>query len=210
MRQIRYRSHLLALAAFAVAISACSSTTKSVSTEGLSGSADSPFRNILVIGVAADYEARTRFERKLASELRATGTAATALYVAAGGNQPIERENIEKLVASNGYDAVLISKPLKRDTDAKMKTGGAATKAVRRDKGALHLFRYDYEELNEPATWNVNLSVTISTELFAARDSERVWAVETAVAKKDTLEEVISEATEKIVRRLKRDKLIAD
>lgn len=208
MRRFRRNFNFLALAAIAMAFSACSTSARSVSTERASETVGVPFSNILVIGIAADYEARTRFERKLASELRTTGTGATALYVAAGGNKPIEREAIEELVKTDSYDAVLISKPLKRETDAEMKTGGAATKAVRRDDGALHLFRYDYEELNEPVTWNVNLSVTISTELFAANDSQKVWSIETDVSKKDSLEDLITEASEKIVRRLKRDKLI--
>jgi hypothetical protein len=67
------------------------------------------------------------------------------------------------------------------------------------------LFRYDYEELNEPATININLSVTIYTELFAADSSEQIWALESKISKKEYLEELINEASEKIVRQLKRD-----
>jgi len=208
VRRIRRSSFSLVLAAIAVAFSACSTSARTVTTEQALDSVDAPFSNVLVIGVAVDYEARSRFERKLASELRTTGSGATPLYIAAGGNKPIEREAIEELVKSEGYDAVLISKPLNRNSDAQMKTGGAATKAVRRDDGALHLFRYDYEELNEPVTWNVNLSVTIATELFAAKDSQRVWAIETDVSKKDSLENLINEASERIVRRLRKDGLV--
>jgi len=206
--RIRQRSLYLALTIMSVAIGACTASTKTVSTEHASSAGVSRFSNILVIGVADDYERRTRFERKLASELKASGTAATALYVAAGGNKPIEREAIEDLVRSNGYDAVLISKPLNRDTNAEMKTGSPGAKAIRRDDGALHLFRYNYEELNVPVTWSVDFSVTLSTELFAAKDSRKVWAVETSVSKKKSLEELINEASETIVRRLRRDKLI--
>ena len=208
MRRIRQRSLLFTLAIMSVAIGACTAATQTVSTEQASSAAVSRFSNILVIGVADDYERRTRFERRLASELKASGTAATALYVAAGGNKPIEREAILDLVNSNGYDAVLISKPLNRNTNAEMKTGSAATKTTRRDDGALHLFRYDYEELNEPTTWKLDLSVTLSTELFAAKGSQKVWAVETDVSKKESIEDLINEASEKIVARLKRDRLI--
>ncbi len=210
MPRIRQRPLFLALAALSVGISGCSASTGSVTSERASSHEGTRFNNILVIGVAADYEGRSRFERKLASKLRASGTAATAMYVAAGGNKPIEREAIEDLVKNNGYDAVLISRPLSRDADASMKTGSVATKAVRRDGRPIDLFRYDYEELNEPVTWNVDLSITISTELFAASDSQKVWAVETDVSKKESLEDLINEASEKIVRRLKRDKLIGN
>jgi hypothetical protein len=149
------------------------------------------------------------FERKLASGLRAAGADATALYIAAGGNKPIERKAIEDLVKANGYDAVLISKPVSRSADPSMKTGSAATKASRKG-GGIDLFRYDYEELNEPATWNVNLSITISTELFAASDSQKVWSTETKISKKDSLEELVNEVSAKIVRQLKRNRLISN
>lgn len=190
-------------------ISACSTTTGAVSAEGTSSSGHTRFGNILVIGVANDYEGRSMFERKLASGLRAAGADATALYIAAGGNKPIERKAIEDLVKANGYDAVLISKPVSRSADPSMKTGSAATKASRKG-GGIDLFRYDYEELNEPATWNVNLSITISTELFAASDSQKVWSTETKISKKDSLEELINEVSAKIVRQLKRNRLISN
>lgn len=207
MRRSRQRYLFLALAALSAGISGCSASTGNVSTERASSHEGTRFSNILVIGVANDYEGRSRFERKLASELKAAGTDATALYIAAGGNEPVEREAIEALVKANGYDAVLISKPLSRGADPSMKTGSAATKTSRKG-GGIDLFRYDYEELNEPATWNMDFSVTISTELFAASDSQSVWAAETKVSKKETREELINEASEKIVRQLKRDRLI--
>lgn len=88
---------------------------------------------------------------------------ATALYLAAGGNKPIVREAIEELAKAGSYDAVLISRPLSCNDDASMKTGSAAAKAVRKDGGGIDLFRYDYEELNEPVTWSVDFSITISS-----------------------------------------------
>ena len=190
-------------------ISACSTTTGAVSAEGTSSSGHTRFGNILVIGVANDYEGRSMFERKVASEIRAAGADATALYIAAGGNKPIERKALEDLVKANGYDAVLISKPVSRSADPSMKTGSAATKASRKG-GGIDLFRYDYEELNEPTTWNVNLSITISTELFAASDSQKVWSTETKISKKDSLEELVNEVSAKIVRQLKRNRLISN
>jgi hypothetical protein len=199
---------LVFLAVLSAGILGCTASTGNVSTELARGHPSAPFSSILVIGVADNYEGRAKFERKLASELRAAGTTATALYVAAGGNKPIEREAIEALVQANGYDAVLISRVLNRNTDASMKAGSSASKAVRKDGGGIDLFRYDYEELNEPTTWNVELSVTISTELFAASDSQRVWAIESSISDKDYVEDVINEAADIIVRRLNRDRLI--
>ena len=187
-------------------IGACA--TSSTTTESAAAVDRSALNNILVIGVANDYEGRTRFERKLARDLSAAGTSGTALYSVAGGNKPIVREAIEDLVKEKGYDAVLISRVVDRDTSAAVKEGSTATTAVRRDGRPIDLFRYDYEELNEPAVININLGVTIDTELFAADSSERVWALASTISNKDSVDELINEASEKIVRQLKRDKLI--
>jgi len=208
VRRIRERFFYVSCAILAVLISACATSTQTMASKDASTIDRPPFKNILVIGVANDYEGRTRFERNLAKELTASGMSASPMYVAAGGNRPFTREAIEELVEANGYDAVLISRVLERDTDTSTKSGSSVTKAVRRNDRPVDLFRYDYEELNEPVTMDINLSVRILTELFAAADNERIWALESMISKKKTLEDVINEASEKIVRRLKRDGVI--
>lgn len=208
MPRILKRFLFSVLIVLSAGILGCSASTGSVTKVGASGYQDSPFSNILVIGVADNYEGRSQFERKLTADLKASGTNATAMYVVAGGNKPIAREAIEELVQSNGYDAVLISRVLNRNAEASMKAGSTGAKAIRKDGGGIDLFRYDYEEINEPMTLDVNLSVAFTTELFAASDSQRVWAIESSISDKDYLEQVISEAADIIVRRLKRDRLI--
>lgn len=179
----------------------CSASTGNTSSE-------TTFKNLLVIGVAHDYDGRSRFERTLATQLGNRGTSATAYYVAIKGNKPIDRESIENLVKTEGFDGVIITRVLNRDTDASMKTGGAATKTVRKDQGALKLFRYDYEELNEPATLNVNVSITISSELYETGNGDKVWEFESQLAKRDMVSRVIDDAVDKIMRRLRRDRLV--
>ena len=201
MPRIRKRSHFLAYVALSIVICGCSASPQTNQDA-------KRFNNLLVIGVGVDYEGRSRFERKLVSDLKAEGVNATALYVAAGGNKPIEREAIKALVEANGYDSVLISRVLSRDSETSQNSGFAGAKAVRKDGGAVNLFRYDYVDLSEPAVLDIKLSIRFSTELFAATDSQRVWAIEAEVSKKDQLEYVINEASETIVRRLKKDKLI--
>lgn len=209
MRQICKRLVYPALAVVTLALAACSASNQAIQSESPSRTT-AGFHNILVIGLGDNYEYRARFERKLVFELKNSGVAATALYVAAGGNRPIERESIERLVRDKGFDAVLVSRPLDRDTAAKVKTGSAGAKAVRRDDGALKLFRYDYEELNEPVTWGVDLSITLLSELVAAEDSQKAWAAETEISKKDSIDDLIDDASVRIARRLKRDGMIGN
>ena len=207
MYRFRRQFFFPALAVISCFATACSST--SVSSQPAAGYSGAGFKNFLVIGVANDFEGRATFEHKLVSELRSMGANATALYVVGGGNTPIERSAIEMLVKENGYDAVLISRVLNRDTEASIKTGSADAKAVRKDGRPVNLFRYDYEELNEPPSLDFNLSVRLSTELFSAESSEKVWAIESDISAKDGLPSLVLEAVETITRQLKKNKLVA-
>ncbi len=198
---------LVAVLAGAVVFTGCSSSTGTVVTALQPAVGGTLFKNILVIGVANNYEGRAQFERELVSELRAADTTATAMYVAAGDNKSIEQRAIEELVSARGFDAVLISRVVNRSTAAAMKTGSAATKSVRKG-GGIDLFRYDYEEINGPVTVDVDLSIAFTTELFAASDSQKVWAIESSISHKEHLEQIINEAADIIVRGLKKDRLI--
>jgi len=204
--RIRHQIRFTVLVMCSLVMSACSTT--SVSNQSATDYSGPGFKNILVIGVANDYEGRASFERRLASELKANGANASALYVVGGGNKPIERSAIEALVQENGYDAVLISRVLNRDTAVAVKEGSAGGKATRMGGRAVNLFRYDYEELNEPPTLDLSLSVTISTELFAADSSDIVWAIESAISGKDGIDSLVSEAVETIIRQLRKDGLV--
>ena len=83
--------------------SACAQT-KSTKTYDTTNNESYKTQNILVIAIAADYDSRARFERDLAKALKSSGTAAAAYYSVGGGNTPIDRDSIAKLVASNGFD----------------------------------------------------------------------------------------------------------
>jgi hypothetical protein len=188
---------------------ACSTPTRTSSTPGATNSDGRVFGNILVIGVANDYDGRARFERELATELKSLGINGTAYYSAVGGNKPINRQAIEALVKSDGFDAVLITKVLNRETTSTEKTGSAATKTTRKNGRAVDLFRYEYEELNEPVTLNIGLTVTISSELFAASDGQKVWSVESRISNKEMVSKIVDEAVSTVIKHLKSAGVIA-
>ncbi len=208
VRLIRNLPLPLFVATLTVFLSSCATSTPT--STSADPTINASFNNILVIGVANDYDARARFERRTVSDLKAEGINATPMYTVGGGNKPIERALVEELVSSEGYDAVLISRVLSREDESSVKTGSTATKATHKEGRALDLFRYDYEELNEPTVLNMTFSVSISTELFAAANSQKVWSIESSISRKDSVDELIDEASETIVRRLRKDKLISN
>lgn len=187
---------------------ACSSSGRTVSTyEG--PAYDGPaFRNLLVIGVADNYNNRATFERLLSKNIAASGASATAYYTLVEMDAPIDRPAIEKVVEGGNYDAVLISRVLNRDVDSAVKVGTSGARKIRKDGGAASLFRYDYEELNEPVTLTTELSAVIASELFSVASKERIWSIETDVSNEASVGVLVIDASESIAARLRKDSLI--
>jgi hypothetical protein len=205
VRQMRLISFLLAVS---LVFAACSASTRTVTSTTAAKYQGDGFNNILVIGVANDYNSRSRFERILVTKLAEHNVTAVAYYRAMGGSDPIERESVKQLVESEGFDAVLITRVLNQNVDAKSKSGSAATKSVRKDEGALHLFRYDYEDLNEPPNFSFDVSVKLSTEVFDTSSESLVWAIEADISRKEVVSQVVDEAVKIIIQRLQKDGVI--
>ena len=90
---------------------------------------DSSYSDILVIGVAGDYDNRGAFERLMASRIKATGATATASYTVFG-RQPINRIVVSAAVQSRGFDAVLLTRVISHATDMSLQDGSSLTNAV--------------------------------------------------------------------------------
>ena len=202
MRQFRNTILTAATAAILLLAAGCSTSSKTVV------STDESFSNYLVIGVAQDYESRAQFERMIVHDITESGVSANTYYSAVGGNKPIDRETIESLIKSDGYDAVLIARVTHSEADAKAKSIQGQTRIDRKDEGALHLFRYDYTSLNEGYRLEFDVDVGLITEIYDTSSGERVWAIESELANREVIFELIEDAADEIVRRMRRDDLI--
>jgi hypothetical protein len=197
---IKNHSVLAICAGLAFLVGACSSTLSSVKTFEDPDYADASFSNILVIGVAGSYESRARWERTMASRISSRGASATAYHSVVGRNQEIDRNSVTNAVRANQFDAVL--------SDVTVKRGASTAKVSRMEDRPIDLFRYDYEVLNNPESINVETTVVLSTELFAADDEKRIWAIESTVSDKENVSYLIEDAVDMIVGELDKDRLI--
>ncbi len=193
--------------ALCIIIGACA-PTKSTKTYDSTNEVPYKAQNVLVIAIAADYDSRARFERNLASELRNSGVSAAAYYSVGGGNTPIDSDSIAKLVASDGFDTVLITRVMDSNANVKVKKGSARAQAIRMQGGGVNLFRYDYETLNDPMTLHINLDVVLSTEVFSTASDNKVWSLQSDFSRMKTIDAVISKSIDSIVRQLKKDRII--
>jgi hypothetical protein len=195
---------LLLIAVSAVTIG-CSATD---TTSANSGLAKAAYSNFLVIGIAGSYDSRAHFERTAVSGLRAEGAAASAYHVVVGGNKPINRESVQAAIQSGGFDAVVVTRALDTDTDVGARSAVTGTKVTRKDGGVLNMFRYDYEEMNEPLDIQINTRVTFATELYDAASEELVWSNESESRKFDNVGLLIEDTAATVVRLLERNDFI--
>lgn len=194
---------LIALSAVATGCAATSTTGADPDLARIS------YSNFLIIGVAGDYNNRAYFERSLVSGIRAKGSSASAFHVVAPGNKPVTREAVQGALEAGDFDAVLVSRVLDSNTDLEVKSAVTGTKVSRKNGGVLDLFRYDYEEVNDPLSLELNTSVNIATELYDAASEQRVWSIESVSSATENIGQLIEDAAENVVKRLSRDDLIS-
>lgn len=167
------------------------------------------FSNFLVIGIAGNYDSRAQFERTVVSGLRFRGSSASAYYVVAGGNKPITREAVKNAIDSGGFDAVVVTRVLDRDEDVSVKDTVTGTKATTKGGSLVNLFRYDYEDMDEPMSLDIKSQATFSVELYSAASEEMVWSFELVSSRSDNVGKIVDETAATVVNRLERDDLIA-
>jgi hypothetical protein len=84
------KHHLFSIVATSLVLAACGGSSTLKKTFDNPVYTKSSYSDILVIGVAGDYDNRGAFERAMASRIKATGATATASYTVFG-RQPINR-----------------------------------------------------------------------------------------------------------------------
>jgi hypothetical protein len=206
-RQFDIRNLLTALAVSALAL-ACASPAMTTKTLHDPAYADAVFGNFLVIGIGENYDARAQFERQLVAAIKSNGGTATAYYTIVGNKPQLSRDDIGKAIDDGGFDAVLVTRVKGQQSTVDVVSGAPETKTTRRSGTAFDLFRYDYEEMNDPDTVDVNTSVVVVCELYAAGDEKKIWAIESSASSTDGTGVLIDKEVETIIRHLKKDKLI--
>lgn len=195
----------IAATAALLSLVACA-TTESTSQFHVEDPAD--YSGFLIVGQTGAYSSRADFERLVVSELRERGASATAYHVAAGGDVPISRESIAAAVQSGNFEAIVLTRALSGDVEARLREGATDTLARTRADGLFDAFRYDYKDIKEPSRLDLSATVTFVAELYDIEDRTLVWSSRISTAKAETIEELVSDAARSLVQRLEADGLI--
>ena len=203
-----FRKVLLALIFAGTLVSGCA-TSSSPATSPEIDESDATFSNFLVIGVAGDYDSRAQFERMVVSGLKAEGVTGRAYHVVAGGNTPPTREAVLAAIEEHGFDAVVVTRTLDTESDVQVRSTVTGTKVKRKEGGFANLFRYDYEQYDDPLSLTIDMKLTFGTELYSAASQGLVWSSESTGPKADNVGILIDETAKSVVRQLKRAGKIA-
>ncbi len=178
-------------------------------TSGDSSPRQEKFSNLLVIGIAGTWDSRAQFERSVVSQLGAAGIGARSYIRIAGGPKAPTRDDVLAVIAEYDFDAVLVTRVLDTASSAAERSTTASAKVTRKDSGFMKLFRYDYEEINDPAGLEVNMEVEFMTELYSAASEELVWSSQTKAPKSDSVAILVDESAKLVVRKVRRSGKLA-
>lgn len=202
------RNHPVIPAGLFLILLGCATTSTTVETLDDPAYRDKSFHNFLVVGVAADYDNRAQFERQMVSAIKAAGASATAYYTLVGNNPPTTPEQLNSAISAGSFDAVLLTRVTGQKSEVDVQSGAPNTKVVRESGNFFDLFRYDYEEMNDPEEFEVETTVVVTTELYAAAETKKIWAVQTSSKTSEGAGMLIDGKVKEIMQQLKKERLI--
>lgn len=167
------------------------------------------YQRLLVIGVASDAEQRRRFEDLLVDRLGEQDVAAVAGYTRLGASPTILQEEVDRAATAAEADAILITHIVSVSSAAEVREGRVDIKSQCRGGDPADYFLYDHRELKEPDSVTFAHEVTVVTNLYDARNGERIWTIQSTCFDKADLDTVFGQEAQAIVRQLRRDRLVS-
>ena len=192
-----------------VVIAACVQQTEVIKLYDNSARAGQKYERLLVISIIGDTGTRRRLEELITGHLEAANVTAIAGYTETGLKTTILQDEIDAAARSANADAILITHIVSVDTRLDIDTGRTDIISECRGGDPVDYFLYDHRELKEPDTVKIAHTVVAVSNLYDASDGERLWTIQSTCFEKASMDEVLREEAEAIVRQLQLDKLVS-
>jgi hypothetical protein len=202
------RSVLLAFTALLLFTGGCARQTEVIKLYDNSAAIEQRFQRLLVVAVANDDNSRRRLEELITENLTSAGIGAVAAYSETGMKKPLLQEELNAAARNTDSDGLLITHVASVDTRVDVKPGQIKTISECRGGDPIDFFLYDHRELKEPDSVRLAHTVVVVTSLYNAASGERIWTIQSTCFEKASMDEVLREEAEAIVRQLQRDKLV--
>ena len=189
MMSIMYR--LMGLALLGLLATACSSTT--VKNSWVKPGYSDKIENVYLIGIAKEEDYRRIFEETFKRQLSGQGVRAVTSHNDLPKDQENSRENIIKAMSANSCDSVLLTKLVRKRTEAGTK--GQGINVVKTTPVPLYYdpwynswgsyYNQGYSVVNIQPTTPGTTTLIIESVLYDLKTEERIWA-----AQLETVEEI--------------------
>jgi len=209
-----FRNRTLLVFGVSVALAACSTGPQITRTQDVSESADTPYRNILVIALFPSFDNRKRLEKEIVQQLSMLGTDAVASTSLMNTKTPVTRQTFLAMVKQMESDAVLVTQPLGIESKTAMKDANPESTYNVRPTYYFNVWEVELTEYVEPQFLEIESSVALATQIYSVRSQEAVWAIESRFKMVQTEERAANytyfvDEGIAIVKHLSRDGLIA-
>ncbi len=158
------------------------------------------FSNMLVIGVAGDFQSRALFERQFVAAMADRQGKATAFHTVIGRRPYLTRIALDTAIRARGFDAVLLVREKGQDRE-ELVPGRPVGRA-------FDLFGYDYAELNSGDSIEQSAAITFITELYSVAQRKKIWSIESLSFDKTSATDLINEQAAMISQQIISDRLL--
>lgn len=184
-------NRLMGLALLGLLATACSSTT--VKNSWVKPGYSDKIENVYLIGIAKEEDYRRIFEETFKRQLSGQGVRAVTSHNDLPKDQENSRENIIKAMSANSCDSVLLTKLVRKRTEAGTK--GQGINVVKTTPVPLYYdpwynswgsyYNQGYSVVNIQPTTPGTTTLIIESVLYDLKTGERIWA-----AQLETVEEI--------------------
>jgi len=184
-------NRLMGLALLGLLVTACSSTT--VKNSWVKPGYSDKIENVYLIGIAKEEDYRRIFEETFKRRLSGQGVRAVTSHNDLPKDQENSRENIIKAMSANSCDSVLLTKLVRKRTEAGTK--GQGINVVKTTPVPLYYdpwynswgsyYNQGYSVVNIQPTTPGTTTLIIESVLYDLKTGERIWA-----AQLETVEEI--------------------
>ena len=205
---------LTSLALLTIFATACSSTT--VKNSWVKSGYAEKIENVYLIGIAKEEDYRRIFEETFKRKLSEQGVQAVTSHNDLPRDQENKREDIIKAMATNGCDSVLLTKLIRKRTEAGTK--GQGIQVVKTTPTPLYYdpwynswgsyYNQSYSVVNIQPTTPGTTTLIVESVLYDLKTEERIWAAQLETVEGLDPIKMIRDYVEAVTRNLKGKGLI--
>ena len=207
-------NRLMGLALLGLLTTACSSTT--VKNSWVKPGYSDKVENVYLIGIAKEEDYRRIFEETFKRQLSGQGVRAVTSHNDLPKDQENSRENIIKAMSANSCDSVLLTKLVRKRTEAGTK--GQGIKVVKTTPVPFYYdpwynswgsyYNQGYSVVNIQPTTPGTTTLIIESVLYDLKTEERIWAAQLETVEDIDPIKMIRDYVEAVTRNLETKGLI--